>query len=344
MSTPACPAMSLQGRKLPSPGLRAVVPLLGTTFSVLFWIGARQFSGRSVPKGLLAAVGVVGVLRAGLEPMVSEAATQLLGSTLIGLSVGASSWEVARQARRPEGRRSELLLAGSFLLVALTSFTWAWWRIDGVVAPGFFLWLVTGILVAGAQTTHLLARVAAAAQLRGATLSAVFDSAPIGLLSIDSDGGIRVLNEVLADLAGDEPSAAWLGRPVTALLERLEDPSEESTLPLARTIGALNAPEAVVEVLAPGGRRLQIHGRPVESEQRVVGRVVLVRDVTREREMQAQLERTSRLETVGRLAGGIAHDFNNKLTTVIGNAAILREGLLDNADALPELLDLEVAA
>lgn len=43
----------------------------------------------------------------------------------------------------------------------------------------------------------------------------------------------------------------------------------------------------------------------------------------REAQMQADLERTSRLESLGVLAGGIAHDFNNLLTAILGNLGLI---------------------
>jgi signal transduction histidine kinase len=42
----------------------------------------------------------------------------------------------------------------------------------------------------------------------------------------------------------------------------------------------------------------------------------------REARMQTELERTSRLESLGVLAGGIAHDFNNLLTAIMGNLSL----------------------
>jgi signal transduction histidine kinase/CheY-like chemotaxis protein len=43
------------------------------------------------------------------------------------------------------------------------------------------------------------------------------------------------------------------------------------------------------------------------------------------RKIEAELERSRRIETLGVLAGGIAHDFNNLLTIMLGNLSLLDE-------------------
>lgn len=54
------------------------------------------------------------------------------------------------------------------------------------------------------------------------------------------------------------------------------------------------------------------------------GVIVIVRDVSQRRQMEEDMVRIGKLESLGVLVGGIAHDFNNILTAVLGNISMIQ--------------------
>ncbi len=64
-------------------------------------------------------------------------------------------------------------------------------------------------------------------------------------------------------------------------------------------------------------------------------RVLLVRDISSERELRLQLLRADRLAAVGTLAAGTAHEINNPLVYVVGNAEVLAQELERLAPMVP---------
>lgn len=84
----------------------------------------------------------------------------------------------------------------------------------------------------------------------------------------------------------------------------------------------------------PGGRK------------RIVG---IVRDVTEQKRLEAQLRQSQKMESIGMLAGGIAHDFNNLLTPILGGADLLlldakKTGTPEDDESLSLLRDMRSAA
>ena len=83
----------------------------------------------------------------------------------------------------------------------------------------------------------------------------------------------------------------------------------------------------------------------VRDEQGTVTQLLAtLRDVGRERFLEARLEQGQRLAAIGTLAGGIAHDFNNLLQPILSNTEAARTQLPDDSDATPFLDDVRQAA
>jgi len=76
----------------------------------------------------------------------------------------------------------------------------------------------------------------------------------------------------------------------------------------------------------------------------VVGFVSAGRDVTRERDLEAQLARAARMEAIGQLAGGIAHEFNNLLTAILGYGSLLAGALPAGGGEAADLEEIMAAA
>ncbi len=62
-----------------------------------------------------------------------------------------------------------------------------------------------------------------------------------------------------------------------------------------------------------------------DSDEVLVGGIAI--DVTSQRQLQAELLQSQKMDGIGRLAGGIAHDFNNLLSVILGYAELVQESL-----------------
>jgi PAS domain S-box-containing protein len=165
-------------------------------------------------------------------------------------------------------------------------------------------------------------------------LEQLISSAGDAIVSVDGEGNIRGWNPAAERIFG-QAAAQVVGQPFASLLPA--EPYRAARAALARE----NPVRAFDVTTKRGdGRALNLAvtlsylpGRDGGSE----GMLAIVRDMTTQREIEAQMHQSERLTALGQMAGGIAHDFNNLLQAILGyaqlmarspgNADVVRRGL-----------------
>jgi two-component system, cell cycle sensor histidine kinase and response regulator CckA len=167
-----------------------------------------------------------------------------------------------------------------------------------------------------------------------------------GIVAVDAEGRVRMLNHAAETFIAC-PAEEVQGRLVADLLAIEEEvpagaptpgPVHERLLrPGQIIVGRLRARDGAERLVSITSASLTA---PKGSRQ---GSVLVLRDISLEREVEAQRLRRQKLETVGLLAGGIAHDFNNILTGILGGISVARLQFQAGEDPLAVLDEAEHA-
>ena len=160
-------------------------------------------------------------------------------------------------------------------------------------------------------------------------LSVTLRSIGDGVITTDASGKILFLNREAERLTGWS-QVECEGKSISEVLnlihersrQRLNDPVSE----IISDGGMVEIGDQTILVQKDGSEILiSDSGAPIrDKDGRIIGVVLVFRNVTEKRKVEEERVKTMKLESVGVLAGGIAHDFNNLLTAILGNLSLAK--------------------
>jgi two-component system, cell cycle sensor histidine kinase and response regulator CckA len=141
---------------------------------------------------------------------------------------------------------------------------------------------------------------------------------PDGYLIEMNPAGLAMLSATSLDQVRSKP-----------LLEWIAPEHQAGFADLHRRVMAGESGELEFEVIGLDRTRrwLRTQACPLRDRNGVITSALgISRDITGQRELEAQLRQSQKMEAIGQLAGGIAHDFNNILTVIQGFSLTLLDG------------------
>lgn len=162
------------------------------------------------------------------------------------------------------------------------------------------------------QASLAIERISAILKAEQQRLENLVEYLPVGVLFLDSDRRLLVANPL-----GKEILSALNAKISDNVLIELAGISVDEII-------SHNTETMPLEVIQEGffHRYFETQARPVgEPDQQWV---IMLREITQEKESQSRIQMQERLATVGQLAAGIAHDFNNIMAAILVYADLLR--------------------
>ncbi len=168
-----------------------------------------------------------------------------------------------------------------------------------------------------------------------------------GVIATDQTGHVMLINGIAERLTGWKQQEA-LGKEFFEVFSVTDEITGQSCQHLIQQVidqtdtefhrnSILRARDGTETIVACSAAPIK------DKHDHIFGHIFVFRDITNQRKYEAELQKASKLESIGLLAGGIAHDFNNILTVILSSVSLSKMIVEDNAELLEILSDMEKA-
>jgi PAS domain S-box-containing protein len=167
------------------------------------------------------------------------------------------------------------------------------------------------------------------------------DVVEVIILSLDPDGGIRLVNQKGVGVLG-YPEHELVGR---NFYQTLVPPVERDAV-RDQFAGVRDHAYSESPIVARDGSERLIAWHAVSlpaTADQPGGLLISGMDLTQERSLERQVREAQKMEALGTLSRGIAHDFNNILGAILGLTELVREEVAGHGRAAQYLRDLELS-
>jgi two-component system cell cycle sensor histidine kinase/response regulator CckA len=139
----------------------------------------------------------------------------------------------------------------------------------------------------------------------------IFENVHDSVILLDSEGDAVQINRSAEQLFGC-PASKLTGDKLEKCISGYKFTNECTDAP-ASLMGSSNKQH-----------QLLISQSLIKANDISYGKLLIIRDITIQKNAEQQMVRAQNLEAIGQLAGGIAHDFNNYLCGIISNLALVK--------------------